>query len=150
MKSQNWIFAAGVLLLAAVAAVSSSVTAWVVSKQRRTVPADYHAWIHKELAMTAEQERRMEPFERRYEETSRHLTEVIRLANQELGLAISEDRSNSPRVQDAVRRIHEAMGELQQATLMHIFEMKEVLEPEQYERLIELTREALESQGGKK
>ncbi len=150
MKTKGLIFAGAVLLLAAAAAVSSLVTAWMLSTQGRAVPQDYHAWIHEELAMTDEQERRLEPSERRYEEKKRHLTEVIRLANQELGVAIAEDRTNSPRVQAAVQRIHSAMGELQQATLMHIFEMKEVLEPEQYDHLIELTREALESQGGKK
>jgi Spy/CpxP family protein refolding chaperone len=147
MNEKRGIFAAAVLLLAGVAAVSSLVTVWVLSSQSRAVPPDYHAWIHEELAMTEEQERRLEPSERRYEETKRHLTEVIRLANQELGVAISEDRTNSPRVQAAVERIHAAMGELQQATLRHIFEMQEVLEPEQYEHLIKLTQEALESQG---
>jgi Spy/CpxP family protein refolding chaperone len=147
----KWIVLCGVMsLILAVAAVSSLVTAWVLTKQGRAVPEDYHAWIHQELAMTDEQENRLEPSERRYEEAKRHLTEVIRIANQELAAAIAEDRANSPRVQAAVERIHEAMGQLQQATLHHIFEMKEVLEPEQYDRLIELTREALESQGGKK
>lgn len=149
--SGRWsIFAGSVLLLAVVAVVSSSVTAWVLTKQERTIPQDYHAWIHQELALTDEQERKLGPSERRYEESKRHLTELIRLANQELGQAISEDRYNSPRVQAAGQRIHAAMGELQHATLEHIFEMKEVLEPEQYDRLITLTREALESQGGKK
>lgn len=150
MKGKWAVFGSLVLLLALVAVVSSAVTAWVLTKGSRPVPQDYHSWIHEELGMTDEQERRLEPSERRYEETKRHLTEVIRLANQELAQAISEDRANSPRVQAAVQRIHAAMGELQQATLQHIFEMKEVLEPEQYDRLIELTREALEAQGGKR
>ena len=150
MKEKRLFFIGMVLLLATIAALSSSVTAWVLSSQGQSAHQDYHAWIHEELSMTEEQERRLEPSERRYEESKRHLTEVIRLANQELGVAISEDQTNSPRVQAAVQRIHSAMGELQQATLMHIFEMKEVLEPEQYDHLIEVTREALESQGGKK
>lgn len=150
MKVKFLIFAGAVLLLAAVAAISASVTAWKLASKESKAPQDYHAWIHAELAMTADQEQRLKPSELRYEETKRHLTEVIRLANQELALAISEDRANSPRVQAAVQRIHAAMGELQQATLQHIFEMREVLEPDQYDRLIELTREALDNQGGKK
>ncbi len=150
MNSKWSLFAGCVLLLAAVAAVSATVTAWMLTRDQTSLPLDYHAWIHDELRMTAEQERRLQPSERRYEETKRHLTEVIRLANQELAQTIAEDRANSPRVQAAVQRIHTAMGELQQATLQHIFEMREVLEPQQYDRLIELTREALETQGGKK
>lgn len=147
----KWVaFARAILLLTAVAAVSSLVTARVLSNPARHAAPDYHAWIHEKLAMTDRQERKLEPSERRYNENKRHLTEVIRLANQELALAISEDRANSPRVQAAVRRIHQAMGELQQSTLDHIFEMKDVLEPQQYDTLIELTKEALEVQGGKK
>lgn len=139
-----------IALLAATAALSSAATAFVLSRNRSQIPTDYHEWIHRELAMTPEQERRLEPSERRYDETKRHLTELIRIANQDLAQAIAEDRSNSPRVQAAVHRIHEAMGKLQQATLQHIFEMKEVLQPEQYDRLIEITKKALESQGSKK
>jgi Spy/CpxP family protein refolding chaperone len=150
MRAKWFFFSAGLLLMAAVAATSSLVTAWRVGAFERSVPQDYHAWIHEELGMTDEQERRLLPSEERYEETKRHLQEVIRLANKELAQAIAEDRANSPRVQAAVQRIHEAMGELQQATLEHIFEMKEVLEPEQYDHLMNLTREALEAQGGAK
>lgn len=150
MKGRRVIFSIGLLLLLAVAATSSLLTAWKLGAFEQDVPMDYHDWIHAELGMTAEQERHFLPYEQQYEQTKRHLTEVIRLANQELALAISEDRTNSLRVQNAVRRIHEAMGQLQQATLQHIFEMKEVLQPEQYDRLIELTREALEAQGNTK
>lgn len=149
MNAKLWISVGAGVLVAAVAALSSLLTVWFLSDKGDSVPKDYHAWIHQELAMTEEQEERLAPSERRYEETRRHLTEVIRFANQELALAISEDRENSPRVQAAVERIHTAMGELQQATLLHIFEMKEVLEPDQYDRLLELTRQALEHQGGK-
>lgn len=147
MKGKGFIFTTGLLLLVAVAATSSLVTAWKLGAFKQNVPRDYHDWIHAELGMTAEQERRTRPSEQHYEETKRHLTEVIRLTNQELAQAIAEDRANSPRVQTAVKRIHGAMGELQQATLQHIFEMKDVLEPEQYDRLMDLTREALEAQG---
>jgi len=150
MRTKILFFLGGLLLLAAVAAISSLVTAWRMGALERSVPRDYHAWIHEELGMTDEQEHRLLPSEQRYEETNRHLREVIRLANQELAVAIAEDRANTPRVQAAVQRIHRAMGELQQATLDHIFEMKEVLEPEQYDHLMNLTREALEAQGGAK
>lgn len=147
MKVKGLIFTTGLLLLVAVAATSSLVTAWKLGAFERNVPGDYHDWIHAELEMTAEQERRLQSSEQHYEETKRHLTEVIRLTNQELARAIAEDRANSARVQAAVQRIHEAMRQLQQATLQHIFEMEKVLEPDQYDRLMHLTREALEDQG---
>ncbi len=137
----------GLFALAAIAAaLSSAMTAWMVSKNRGTGPQDFHAWIHAEMSVTEDQARLLEPIELRYEENKRHLTELIRLANHDLALAIAEDRSNSPRVQAAVRKIHDAMGQLQQATLEHIFEMKALLRPDQYDRLITLTQEALDSQ----
>ena len=147
MRTNGLIFVTGLLLLVAVAATSSLVTAWKLGAFERNVPGDYHDWIHAELGMTAEQQRHLRSSEQHYDKTKRHLTEEIRLTNQELAQAIAEDRANSARVQAAVQRIHAAMGQLQQATLQHIFEMKEVLEPEQYDRLMDLTREALETQG---
>ena len=93
--------------------------------------------------MNAEQERRSLASERRYEETKRHLEEVIRLANSELAENILKDKSYSPSVEKSVAEIHSAMGQLQKATLEHIFELKEVLDAEQYERLIELTVQGL-------
>ena len=43
----------------------------------------------------------------------------------------------------AVANIHDAMGQLQNAALEHVFEMKAVLTPAQYQRLIDLTARAL-------
>lgn len=39
-----------------------------------------------------------------------------------------------------------AMGDLQKATLDHVFEMKSVLTPEQYKMLLALTAEGLRRQ----
>lgn len=104
---------------------------------------DAHDRIHGELKITGEQEKQLELPERRYEEDKRHWTEKIRLANVDLATALREDKSESPRVLAAVERIGEAQGELQKVTLRHVFEMKSILTPAQYDRLIELTAEAL-------
>lgn len=102
-----------------------------------------HQWIHTQLGLTAEQETELGPIEKRFDEQKRHHGEMLRIANQELAQAIREDRAHSPRVTAAVAKIHQAQGELQNATLQHIFEMKPVLRPEQYEKLIQLTADAL-------
>lgn len=81
--------------------------------------------------------------ERRYEETKRHLEEVVRLANGELAEAILRDKAYSSSVQKSMEEIHGAMGELQRKTLEHIFELRDVLDAEQYERLIGLTAQGL-------
>jgi Spy/CpxP family protein refolding chaperone len=138
----------GLALTTLVAVASSTIAVWSM-RSAASPSRDYHAWIHQELRLTEEQERNLLPSEMRYVEAKRHFTEVIRLANRELADAIGDDQTNSPRVQAAVERIHQAMGQMQKATLDHIFEMKAVLTAQQYERLIELTKEAFEHQGAK-
>lgn len=148
MRGKWPILLTGLVLLSVVAATSSLITAWVMRTAETSRSADFHDYIHAELGMTDAQEKRLLPSEKRYEETKRHLTEVIRQSNQELARAIQQERANSSRVQAAVKSIHEAQGQLQEETLEHIFEMKEVIEPAQYERLIDLTQQALRRQGG--
>lgn len=132
---------AGVALLAS---TSSWVTICCVRwNEERHAHKDAHDRIHDELHITEEQEKQLEPLEARYEEDKRHLAEKIRLATVELAIALQEDKSESPRVLAAVESIGKAQGELQRVTLRHVFEMKAVLTSAQYDRLIELTAEAL-------
>jgi Spy/CpxP family protein refolding chaperone len=134
------IFALAVLLLA-------SVACWFtmnMSARRAALShADAHTWIHSQLGLSKEQERLLIPIEERYDADKKHYGEVIRLANMELGQAILEDGRESPRVQAAVAQIHEAQGQLQNATLRHVFQMEPVLTPEQYKKLLSLTANAL-------
>jgi Spy/CpxP family protein refolding chaperone len=127
----------------AAACIASWITSRYVERHARHEAAEAHAWIHTQLDITAEQDKALEPIEQRFKEKKKHYAELIRIANKELAQAILEDRADSPRVTEAVGRIHQAMGELQNATLQHIFEMKPVLTPQQYDKLLQLTAEAL-------
>lgn len=139
-------FAPALLLLLAVAAVAAC-SCWLTGHYLRgRVPSEHveaHRWIHSQLGLTAQQEKDLAPIEARFDEQKRHYFELLRIANQELAQAIREDRAQSARTSAAVGKIHQAQGELQNATLQHIFEMKAVLQPEQYEKLIQLTADAL-------
>lgn len=143
MKPRLLPLAFALAAIAIISAASSFLTLRIVSRDGDYPAKDYHEWIHKKLKMTAEQERRSLTSERRYEETKRHLEEVIRLANSELAESILKDKSYSPSVEKSVAEIHAAMGQLQKTTLEHIFELKEVLDEEQYGHLIELTVQGL-------
>jgi Spy/CpxP family protein refolding chaperone len=143
MKSKVLSLTFALAAIAIISAASSFLTLRMVSRDQGHPAEDYHEWIHKKLNMTPEQERRSLTSERRYEETKRHLEEVIRLANSELAERILKDKSYSPSVEKSVAEIHSAVGQLQKATLEHIFELKEVLDAEQYGRLIELTAQGL-------
>ena len=143
MKSRLLPLAFGLAAIALISAASSFLTLQIVNHNATYPTEDYHDWIHKKLKMTPEQERRSLISERRYEETKRHLDEVIRLANLELAQNIQRDKSFSPSVKKSVADIHKAMGEIQIATLEHVFELKDVLDADQYSQLIALTVQGL-------
>ena len=136
----------GLIFLALVAVVACAacwLTAAYLNRSHHTDHGDSHAWIHTQLGITAEQGKALEPIEQRYAEQKKHYGEMLRIANAELGKAILEDRKDSEHVKAVVARIHQAQGELQNATLQHIFEMKPVLTPQQYEKLLQSTADAL-------
>lgn len=140
-----------VLLLVVVAAVATGaclLTRHFVPEIRLESSEDSHDWIHRQLGITSEQKKSLEPIEHRYSERRMQLTRAIELANDELANVILEDKAVSPRVNAAIEKIHAAQGELQMVTIAHVFEMKTVLTPEQWEELLKLTAQALKSQTG--
>ncbi|MBV8273684.1 MAG: periplasmic heavy metal sensor [Verrucomicrobia bacterium] len=102
-----------------------------------------HEWIHHQLNLTAEQERALEPIEAEFQQRKRELLGQIESANNELAQVIKEDQGYSTRVSAAIEKIHHAQGELQEATLQHVFAMRAMLTPEQYQKLLDLTAGAL-------
>ena len=135
---------AGLLLaVAAVAAGACFLTMRFTKDRSQMSHTDAHLWIHSQLGLSAEQEKQLAQIEHRYDEQKKHFGELIRLANMELGQALLSDKGDSPRVKAAVAKIHEAQGQLQDATLRHVFEMKPILRAEQYEKLLNLTANAL-------
>ena len=138
--------ARGLILLALVAAIAGAacwLTARYLNRAGYAEKGDAHSWIHTQLGITPEQDKALEPIEQRYAEQKKHYGEMLRITNGELGKAILEERSDSERVKAAVAQIHHAQGELQNATLQHIFEMKAMLTPPQYEKLLQSTADAL-------
>jgi nickel and cobalt resistance protein CnrR len=130
-------------MVAAVACLACWLTGHYMRSTLQTQSGDAHAWIHTQLGITPEQDKALAPIEERYEEQKKQFNEMLRVANIELARAIREDRSDSDRVKAAVAKIHHAQGELQNATLQHIFEMKAVLTETQYEKLLKATADAL-------
>jgi Spy/CpxP family protein refolding chaperone len=106
-------------------------------------PEVAHGWLHNELHITADEEKKLHPIEERFDARKKELEGKIRDANVALGKAIMEDKRYSDRVQAAVDSIHHAQGELQKATLEHLFEMQAQLTPQQAETLNSLAANAL-------
>jgi Spy/CpxP family protein refolding chaperone len=135
------------IIVALVAAVACYLSARVFGPFHTTAVSG-HEWIHKRLDLTPDQQKALEPIETRFAERKRSLMSEIRSANRELAESIKQDQADSPRVSAAVERIHHAQGELQGATLEHVFEMKGVLTPEQYQKLLNLTADELNQVNG--
>ena len=93
--------------------------------------AELHDVLHHRLALDAGQERRLEVLERRFAVQRRALEIEMRADNARLAGAIEAERRNGPLVTAAVDRTHATMGELQKATLAHVFAMRRVLRPDQ-------------------
>ena len=110
---------------------------------QHTDAAGWHNILHDRLNITAEQDNQLVDIEKRYRQRRMYLEEQMRLANMELAEAIKADKSMSPKVQEATDKIHHAMGELQKATLEHLFEMRPILTDAQNQKLEQMITDAL-------
>ena len=101
------------------------------------------AAVHRELDLSAEQDRQIEAIEARFRADRESLEGEMRAATRDIAAAVFEDKADSPRVERAIDRFHNAMGELQHETITHIFEMRAVLTPAQQSRFDEVVRAEL-------
>jgi Spy/CpxP family protein refolding chaperone len=129
--------------LVAFAAGALGVCAGLAFFPRPSAHDSLDAVVHRELNLTSEQQRALETIETRYAAQKRALEDEMRAATGDIATAVSEDKANTPRVQAAVDRFHMAMGQLQHATIAHVFEMRAVLTPEQQRRFDEIVRRQL-------
>lgn len=121
------------LVTAILAAVVGAAATWggIQWSTRAAPPTDLHAVIHQRLDLTPDQDRRLDAIEAGFARERERLEAELRQANRELTVAIGESRGDTPEVQAAVDHFHLAMGELQKATIAHVFEMRAVLSPDQ-------------------
>lgn len=124
-----------VVVTAILAALASGAATWAsatwVMRERR--PPSLHSIVHEQLDLSAEQDRRLDVVETRFAAQRPALEAEVRAANLELAAAIATSDGDTPRVQAAVDHFHAAMGDLQKATITHVFEMRSVLTPTQAE-----------------
>lgn len=123
------------LATAILAAVVGAAAAWgaMTWSAGQDQHADLHHIVHERLDLTPDQDRRLDQIEAAFAAQRGPLEAEVRAANQELSAAIAQSRGDTPEVQAAVEHFHVAMGDLQMATIRHVFEMRAVLTPEQAE-----------------
>ncbi len=93
--------------------------------------AHSHVNFHEMLKLTPDQQDRLIPIEEKYAEQKAFYENQIRLANRELGDIMKKEKAYTAEVQAAVEKVHAAMGELQKVTLIHLFDMRNLLDEEQ-------------------
>jgi len=109
--------------------------------------SELHALLHHALELDRAQQQRLERLEQAFAVRRRALELELRADNARLAEAIAAERDNGPRVGAAVDASHHAMGELQKATLAHVFAMRQILRPDQAAIFDKAVVKALTSDG---
>lgn len=104
-----------------------------------------HVLMDREIDLDAGQKARIAGLERGFAQRRGQLEGELRAANADLAAAIAREHGYGPGVEKAVDRSHIAMGELQKATLQHVFAMRKVLRPDQTQRFDAAVAQALTS-----
>ncbi|MCB1085657.1 MAG: periplasmic heavy metal sensor [Verrucomicrobiae bacterium] len=104
---------------------------------------DFHAWMHSQLTLTPEQAIALEPFEHSFEIEKDRIGKEIQSAGLELADAVRDGNRDSPEIATALDRLNGARKELQKATLDHFFVMRDHLDPDQAQRLLQWTHDSL-------
>lgn len=123
------------LIIAAVAVVALAlVGVWIgrmIQTEAHHSGAELHALMHDELDLDPAQERSLAALEREFAAKRDTLEARLKADNARLADAIAAEHQYGPRVSAAVVATHMAMGDLQKATLEHIFAMRAILRPDQ-------------------
>lgn len=127
--------------IAVAAATSLAVLHW--QGRVESVEPDFHHWMHHQLQLTPAQHKALEPIEQQYENNRRGIQRRIDSAGRDLAAAVRAGDGDSPAIRNALKELHIAQSELQQATLDHFFQMKEFLDPAQAEKLLQWTHDRL-------
>lgn len=139
-----------ILITAVLAALASGAATWASATWilRDRQPPSLHSVVHEQLDLNTDQNRRLDAIEARFTPRRMALETEVRAANRELAAAIAASQGDTPEVQAAVDHFHAAMGDLQKATLAHIFEMRSVLTPAQAEVFDAAVADALRRDAG--
>ena len=137
---------AAIALLVFATVVLAAVTAYLVSRpdhHHSGSEEDFHQWMHRRLLITPAQEEALAPHERIFEKERLRLRGEIATAGRALADAVREGNPGSPEIEGALTRLNALQAELQRATLEHFFAMKEHLDPDQAEKLLQWTHDSI-------
>jgi Spy/CpxP family protein refolding chaperone len=134
------------LLVAVVAFAAALGATWLsrsLAEHGHPEGSTLHVLMHEQLNLDAAQQAKIEVLERQFAMRRKALDAQLRQANSDLASAIANEHQYGPKVAEAVDRSHVAMGDLQKATLSHVFAMRAVLRPDQAVRFDTAVAKAL-------
>jgi len=129
MTPGRWTLA--IAVVAFLAAVAGVFTGRALIPARPSPSAELHEVLHRQLHLDDRQQAQLAVLERRFALRRRAIEIELRADNTRLAAAIEAEHGNGPQVTAAVDASHAAMGDLQKATLAHIFAMRQILRPDQ-------------------
>ena len=99
--------------------------------------------VHKDMKLTADQQRRIDDIEGRYNHRRDVLRAQITSSNAELGEALANEMALGTAAQRALERLQTAMGDLQKETILYVLEVRATLTPQQQQVLDQKVFESL-------
>lgn len=104
---------------------------------------DLHHWMHEQLELQDDQHAALEPIEAEFEASRARLQGAIDEAGRELAAAVRRGDPQSAEIARALQSLNHRQAELQRATLDHFFAMKDHLDPEQADKLLQWTHDSI-------
>ena len=123
-----------IALIAFAAAIAGVFAGRALLPQPSHTGAELHALLHEDFNLDAAQKSRLDKLELDFGVRKRAIELELRADNARLAAAIEAEHGNGPQVAAAIDGSHMTMGELQKATLEHVFAMRSILRPEQTAR----------------
>ena len=102
---------------------------------------DLHDWMHDQLDLSEKQHLDLAPIEEAFDKEKVLLEARIGEASKQLAEAIRG--GNPERVDQALTRFNAAQSDLQEKTIGHFFAMREHLDSEQAEKLLQWTHDSI-------
>ena len=131
----NFKFGPLLLTLALVAAAAAG-GAWVGARLLQPqdfTHEDFHDRLFSELRLTDAQHELMEALEHRHAEENGVLESRLADANRDLAILMESEAAYSDDIDRAIEDFHMAMLEYQKTSVRHLYEMRDILDPEQQE-----------------
>lgn len=140
-----WVLTAITSMMAA--AVASVATVYLTREHFHShagdSESDFHQWLHSNLEISEAKEALLHPLEEEYERERKRLRSEILKAGNAIAEAVKSAGKPSDDLDRALEQLAAAQRELQAVSLKHFFDMKQHLEPEQAERLLEWTHDSI-------